>query len=154
MPFQIILIWIQSPFAWQQNTAPFEFSYPIVTFIFGKTWGDYYPVLFINSDNAAIKSPVQIRAKGNAIGNGVVVAFTKGYNMAGVDHRNIDRGIDPQPGNAAGVIINFWNFPFEDAASQIDFFLFFFTDQFSHFSLINSGFFIKDFIFQVGDNSI
>ena len=43
--------------------------------------------------------------------------------MAGIYHLNIGVGNDPHSRNSTGVIVNFWDFFFEDAASDKYFFL-------------------------------
>ena len=65
------------------------------------------PKIVVDGDESAVQGPVQIGAEGEAVGDGIVETLGKRDDVAGIHHGDVVAGINPQAGDAAGVVVNF-----------------------------------------------
>jgi hypothetical protein len=84
----------------QQNLFPFKL-FDVVSR--GKRFREILvhddPKIVVDGDKSAVQGPVQIGAKGEAVGDGIVETLGKRDDVVGVHHGDIVAGINPQAGS-------------------------------------------------------
>lgn len=74
-------------------------------FVFDEIFRNDQPVNRHRSRSAPVEGTMDGWGQSNAVGDGIIMAFTEGDDMAGIDKGDILKGLNPVAGDGTSVVI-------------------------------------------------